>query len=213
MEPRQRFDALDESTKAKVLDAHRDTNTDHDWWSFVYENFTHEMREIGIEVEEMYFRGFWSQGDGACFKGCVNDWAKFLPTVGLTDPALITFAASRFTFTVHHSGRYYHEHSVDFDWCMPLPEGYEDDSFLYWYGNGEELRDSVLVTNLMKYNENELAAQFSEAFRNHMRNLYKMLEAEHEYLTSDEAVLDSLDNNDRLEDAIIEINEEEYDNA
>jgi hypothetical protein len=214
MEPREMFNALSDADKARILDARRDTNTDHDWWDMVYEDFTHQMREIGIGVDKMLFSGFGSQGDGACFTGQVFDWTKFLPTVGHTDPALTTFAARKFTFSAYHGlGRYYHENSVDFGWHMPLPEGYEDGSFLYWHGNGEELHDSVLVANLLKYNEDELAAQFSKAFRDHMRKLYKILEAEYEYLMSDEAVLDSLDNNDLLEDAINEIIEEEYENA
>jgi hypothetical protein len=46
-----------------------------------------------------------------------------------------------------------------------------------------------------------------------MRALYSQLEAEHDHLTTDEAILDSLECNDQLEDAInsiIEESEEEH---
>jgi arginyl-tRNA synthetase len=214
MEPRQRFDALNETDKAKILDAHRDINVDFDWWDGVYEDFARDMEATGIKVRTMCFSGFWSQGDGACFEGYVNDWGKFLPTVGHTNAALISHAQKDFGFgSSNFNARHCHEHSVEFDYLIPLPASAEDEDFMVLYGSGEELHDAVLLATLPQFDEDVLHNQFAEAFRDHMRDLYKRLETEYEYLTSDEAVLDSLDSNDRLEDAINETTEEEYDHA
>jgi hypothetical protein len=48
-----------------------------------------------------------------------------------------------------------------------------------------------------------------EACRDHADNLYKELEEEHEHLTSDEAVLETLEANDMLVDEIESITEDE----
>jgi hypothetical protein len=216
MTPRERFDTLDEDAKARIFDAHRDINVDHYWWSFVYEGFTEDMAKVGISVDDMFFSGFWSQGDGACFEGRVKDWALFLPSVGYTSAALINHACEYFHFFVNHSsGRYYHEHSTAFDADLRLPETQEDEEFIARYSPHERdsLREAVWMVAINAFDEDTLCDEFVEVFKDHMRSLYKRLEAEYEYLTSDEAVLDSLDNNDRLEDAINETIEEEYENV
>jgi hypothetical protein len=211
MTPRERFEALPQATKDKILDEHRDWNVEHiDWWDSVYEGFKEDMLKVGIWVEDMYFSGFSSQGDGACFEGRVQDWALFLPSAGYTSAALIDHASMHFYFKVEHSGHYYHENCTSFSSDMMLPEGQEDEEFLERCSPHEEdsLLEAVWMIELNKFNENTLHEEFEEVFKNHMRDLYKQLEAEHDYLTSDEAVLDSLEANDQLEDAIIQFTEE-----
>lgn len=43
----------------------------HDW-EHVYEMAKDAGRLMGIEIDQIYFSGFWSQGDGACFEGSYN---------------------------------------------------------------------------------------------------------------------------------------------
>lgn len=89
---------------------------------------------------------------------------------------------------------------------LKLPESKrdEDDWWIDRYGTGEELRDAVLLAALNKYNHVSLEEQFAEAFRDHMRDLYRQLEEDYDYLTSDEAVLESLEANDMLDELIEE---------
>ena len=203
--PRERFDALPEDLKDKILDEHRHWNTEHiDWWDSVYEQFKHDMDAIGIQVERMYFSGFWSQGDGACFEGCVCDWELFLKSVGYTDAALIKHAASYFGLRVTHFGHYYHENCTSFGSDIPLPRHDEDEDFIDDYSPHERgsLQEAVWLALLNGYSGESFEREFTEAFKDHMRDLYKRLEEEYDYLTSDEAILDSLEANDQLEDAI-----------
>lgn len=212
---RQRFDALPEDLKAKILEKYRDWNVEHiDWWDGVYDCFKHDMDEIGIDVERMYFSGFSSQGDGACFEGRVHDWAAFLRSVGYTDAAIINHAIDAFALTVEHSGHYYHENCTSFNADLPLPASDADEWFLEHFSPYQDdrhsLHEAVWMAIINKYDSSTLEREFIEAFKDHMRDLYSRLEEEYEYLTSDEAILDSLETNDQLEDAITDAMETEY---
>lgn len=207
---RERFDSLPEHAKASILDAHRHWNTEHlDWWDGVYDCFKSEMEAIGLQIDRMYFSGFWSQGAGACFEGSVRDWEDFLPSLGYTCPALIDHATTHFRFSVRHSGHYYHEHCTQFSADLPLPECADDRDFAEDYLTHEpgSLHESVWLALLNQYSSNSLEEQFKDAFRDHMGELYKRLEAEYDNLTSDEAVLEALEANDQLEDAINDLME------
>jgi hypothetical protein len=120
-------------TRTELLEKHRDINVHDDWWQPTYDAFADDMRLKGIRVDRMFFSGFSSQGDGACFVGHVDDWTVFLPTVGVTCPAVIALANEHWSLSVgHRGGRYTHEHSTHFDIYMPSPEdngGYGGYSF------------------------------------------------------------------------------------
>lgn len=209
MDALKRFEALSEGDKQIILDRHRDINVEHDWWDCVYEAFTEDMKAIGIGVDTMYFSGFWSQGDGACFEGRVDDWRLFLTSLGYTDELMVQHFADNASFSVSHSGHYYHENCTRFDAEFYLPDQYVDEEhFLEYYGFGEELRDAALVAVLSKFDGRKLEDEFTEAFKGHMRDLYRRLENQYEYLTSDEAVLETLHANDMLDQIIYEYTEE-----
>ena len=199
---------LPDHAKSQILDDHRYWNVDdHEWWDSVYELFTEDMKAIGIEVDKMYFSGFWSQGDGACFEGRVRDWGLFLKSLGYTNPLFIDHFDKHAAFDVRHRGFYYHENCTSFSMEFNLPEEFDEEDFLQVYGYGEELRDAALIAalSLPENSGDALEAQFTEAFKDHMRDLYCRLEEEYEYLTSDEVVLESLEANDRLDELIEEV--------
>jgi hypothetical protein len=56
-------------TRTELLEKHRDINVHDDWWQPTYDAFADDMRLKGIRVYRMFFSGFSSQGDGACFEG------------------------------------------------------------------------------------------------------------------------------------------------
>jgi hypothetical protein len=212
MTPRERFDALSESQKSKILNKYRDWNTDHDWWDCTYDCFKEDMAAKGIHVTHMYFSGFSCQGDGACFEGFVSDWTVFLINQGYADPMLISFAKDTWKFGVQHRGHYYHENCTVFDVDMPNPDGEDDDYFIETfcqYNDPEDLRGIAELAVLRQFNYESMENEFVEAFKDNMRELYRRLEQEHDYLTSDECVLESLEANAHLEDAINELLEYE----
>jgi hypothetical protein len=79
------YDELSDKAKARAVDTMREQVVDNDWW---YESVFDDVVEIaalmGIEIEQqaikhngavvghkpaIFFSGFSSQGDGACFEG------------------------------------------------------------------------------------------------------------------------------------------------
>lgn len=207
MDTSHRWHSLPEDIQALILDEHRYWNTEYyNWWCSVYSCFTEDMAKVGICVEEMYFSGFWNQGDGACFEGYVEDWELFLKSVGYSDPLLIAHFKENARYKVKHFGRYYHENCTLFTAEFPLPtNAYEtEENFLHNYGTRDEVRDAVLIAVLSQYNGDDLKALFEETFKDHMRDLYRRLEEEYDYLTSDEAVLESLEASGTLDELINE---------
>lgn len=214
MTPLERFNNLPARVRDEILDKHRDWNVDHiEWWDGVYDVFRRDMDAIGIDVDKMYFSGFWSQGDGACFEGMVRDWPKFLTSLGYTCQALISHSENSFTFRVRHSGRYYHENCTSFYADLCVPNSADDQDFAERHGpypwDADCVRTAAWMALLNEYDSSKLEDEFEEAFKGHMRELYSRLEVEYDHLTSDESVLESLDANDMLTEIIDEL-EEEY---
>jgi hypothetical protein len=180
-----------------LIDRHRDINTHHDWWDSVYDFFTEDMRTIGIEVDEMYFRGFWSQGDGACFDGAVRDWHKFLPVVDpdYNNPVLIAHATAFFSFSCERSGHYC---NARYDADLPLPESSIDMDFAEQYSPYpvDDLRTAAWLAILNRFASSTLEKHFRDVFTCNMQDLYDKLETEYDYLTSDEAVWEAIVAND-----------------
>lgn len=85
------FSELSAKGKAKAIDAHRDINTDHDWFDFMIEDYENKLKKLGFHNIKIYFSGFSSQGDGACF------------------------TASHRRGAIEHIGRYCHEMSMTCD--------------------------------------------------------------------------------------------------
>jgi len=214
MTPLDRFNALTKRQRDEVLDKHRLWNVEHtEWWGVVYDDFKHDMSAIGIEVDRMYFSGFSSQGDGACFDGRVFSWEDFLKSMGYEDPALIGLAEQSWLFRVQHRGHYYHENCTTFYSDMASPDDYSEsemDEFVYAHSPyNTDIQNAAFVAILQGYDYGSLEDEFTEAFKGHMRDLYSRLEIEYDDLTSDESVLASLDANDMLTEIIDEL-ENEY---
>ncbi|MFM7443306.1 MAG: antitoxin of toxin-antitoxin stability system, partial [Tabrizicola sp.] len=161
-----------------------------DWWDAVYDDFericailgvdlnTHPVRLMGGGTRAracIWFSGFSSQGDGACFeatvrhvKGSPHEIRAYAPK----DQALHGIAdrlqdAQRRNFyqlsaAVTHRGRYYHEFCMTIDVTRDSPTG---------QAPAEGSEETVV-----------------EALRDLSRWLYRQLEAEYNHLTSDDAV-------------------------
>lgn len=209
-----RFRALPEKAQEEFLDKHRDWNVDDsfDWWDSVYGDFVTQMQEIGIQVDTrtvgthrghryeepaIYFSGFWSQGDGACFEGRVDDWTTFFKALYPADhpkyqPLFTESEAGSPTLYWTHTGHYYHYNSCRFHDDFDINNEFDKDE--------QPLRNAVreaLIVDLTAL----ASTMFEDAenfIKDQMKKLYSNLEKEHDYLTSDEAILDSLVANDRL---------------
>ena len=63
------FAELEKTAKKKAIEADRYINVEHQWWEVIYDDFVSICQTIGITVDKatIFFRGFYSQGDGSGF--------------------------------------------------------------------------------------------------------------------------------------------------
>lgn len=176
------FGELSEEAKAHALDIMYDINTNYDWWYAVYEDVKEIGKILGINITDIYFSGFSSQGDGACFegayeykKGSVKGIIAYAPEdKELHDIARRLFDVQRkhlylLRATVRHHGHYYHELCTDID-VTNMETG-------DWAG--KETEDEI-----------------SDVLRSFMQWIYRTLGREFEYLTSEEQVIETIEANE-----------------
>ena len=184
MDAREKWDKLNAKTQARLLDEYRNP-LDYDWFEPLYEDLRDDMASIGVKVDSIYFTGFCRQGDGACFDGSVDDAARFLAAVGKSE--LLTFWTKHsLRFRWASVGRYCHEHSVRFD---TEPGLYVSNPF---DEDGDPLRYAAWEAMYPGEGGPVYAAErdFAEFLREKMKKLYRDLEEEYDYLTSDETTLE-----------------------
>lgn len=183
---------------AKLLDKYRDVYIGFDDWTLpTIELFKERMGAIGIEVTNVYWSGFASQGDGAMFEGAVVDWGKYLTHLGYDDPILANTAEWYWDYRWKQHGHYYHERSVSYDENVFLPENpYLPGWDVNQASDEDKFRAEVWTATMARHDLLALTEKIQEDLRDHMRDLYRALETEHDHLTSDESIIEYLDAND-----------------
>lgn len=184
-----RWNALDKSRRDELLSKYRDINTgfgEH-WWEDVDDQIREEMEEIGIRVTRLYFSGFWSRSDGAAIEGYVDDWFKVF--THLKDPHAEARARLANTegwrFRVTSSGRYCHSGTLQAAYDIPgdsNPFNQDEDPLRHY---------AWRIANPHAPSEHGIEAlekQLLQLFIERSDDAYKRLEAEYDYLTSDEVV-------------------------
>ena len=172
------FDELDDSAKETARQWYREGAFDWEWWDF--EDSKACGKILGIDIDKIYFSGFASQGDGACFEGSYSyakGAVKAIKAYAPTDKTLHQIAEDlqsiqrryfyQLSASVKHSGHYYHENCTEIS--------VSDDRDGYGWDAGIEAEDAI-----------------TEALRDFMRWIYRQLESEYEYINSDEAVDESI---------------------
>lgn len=180
------FDQLSDAAKERARDWYREcSKTDH-WWDSVYEDAERVANCLGIEIDSrkgskdlcIYFSGFCSQGDGACFEGRYRyrkGWLEELTAYAPPSPernqelhrighALQEVQARYFyklEATAKHSGHYYHSG------CTNIDVTHADDQ----YRDIGDAEDTV-----------------AQLLRDFMDWIYDGLEKESEWLDSEENV-------------------------
>ena len=208
------FDELDETAKEKAREWYREGNCEDSYWSeSVIDDAATVAEYMGIDIKQtpvklmngetrykptVYYSGFWSQGDGACFEGTwragdvqadkLKEYAPQDKELHRIVDGLAEFAKEYPDgyFSVKHRGHYSHSGCTSFDVELPCEqeEELEYDSPAY----------KVLQVKLGK-DEDTLV----ELARDFMDWIYRTLEKEWDYQNSDEQV-----------DEAIRINEYEF---
>jgi hypothetical protein len=189
-----RLNELPDGAKDRARAWYREGGFDHDWYDAVYEDFQHIAEILGIRLKTrttrlvggrtredpcIWFSGFWSQGDGAAWEGVYSyrkSAAAELRAYAPKDKTLHRIAetlqaAQRQNFyqlraDVKHCGNYYHA----FTMVVSVS------------------RDSAAAVEVI----GDAESIVTDALRDLASWLYRQLEQEYDYLTSDEAVDETL---------------------
>ena len=176
-----KFNELDESTQKKVLEKFRDFNVEHDWYEFTIDDFTEKLNSMGFNDVVIGFSGFWSPGDGASFTVKSCDIEKLVEALKERSNNYSTFKKylpkisehiALSTRTVNH--HYSHERTKVMDLDCSLPSNCK--------------RLNKLVDTFL--------AEVEELRLDLCREIYRVLEQEYYYLTSDDVVRESIDANE-----------------
>jgi len=168
------FSELEDDAKETARAWYREGAFDYDWHEYVIEDAKTIGALMGIDVDKIYFSGFSSQGDGACFEGhyaykkgsvkAVKEYAPQDKTLHVIAQGLAEVQRKNFYqlyANVKQSGHYMHEMCTDID----VRTDYD------YYGMTEYAVDGI-----------------EEFLRDFMRWIYSSLEAEFDYLNSDSQV-------------------------
>lgn len=178
-----KFEELPEDVRKKVIERNRFVNVEWNdcWYTCLYEDFMTSVKEkYGVQLEEkdISFTGFSSQGDGASFihKFSDKELARLLDMLkiafrhGLKD-VFIDHCEAEIKRT---DNMYSHEDTVS--------------AYVLAYFTGYDRIDSYFEEK-----ENELERAIEEWKNTLCKELYRNLEQEYEYQTSDEAVAETLE--------------------
>lgn len=170
------YEELPEDIKEKVLQENRHINVEDSWWYEPVEDEWKERLEAeGFRGVKIAFSGFFSQGDGASFTAESVE----LPTFCKANKALTRFKA---LFKLEYlsacvkrtSAHYVHENTV----------------------RGDVETEWLIETDKCYTLRGELESTLTQRVRELSKQIYRDLESEYYYMTSDEAVIDTLESNE-----------------
>ena len=194
------FDELGTSAKERARQHYRDMSCSDEWWDSIYEDAIEVANILGIEISRrpvklcgggtrtepaIYFSGFSSQGDGACFEGSYSykkDCAKEIKEYAPQDAELLRIAialqcaqscaAYGLKATIKHHGHYNHSGCMEVDVTKVDAQDEEVD--------------------ITAAEEKEI----TKCLRDFADWIYKRLEDEHDYRNADEQIDESIKAND-----------------
>ena len=174
------LDDLDASSREVARSEWRENHLDYDLWDCTVDDAKEIAALMGIDISNVYFSGFRSQGDGACFegeytyrKGATTAVKAYAPK----DATLHRIAADlqeaqrkafyRLSASVSHTGRYSHKYCT----TITVYDGRDG----YGLHAAADEHDGI-----------------AKALRDFMRWVYRQLEAEHSWQMADEQIDESI---------------------
>jgi hypothetical protein len=172
---------LSEKAKQKAIDDNRDWNVEYiQWWDCIYEEFKEKAEEKGFSDPKIWFSGFCSQGDGACFDAEIDlneliNWVadknKYKHLIPFIEEGTISASIGKTSYANHYN----HERTRYVELEHPF--------------YSERCPRSFKLCS-------ELQEELEEIRYDLSRELYRALEKEYEYLTSDELIEERLEINE-----------------
>lgn len=169
------YDELSPEVKQELIEKNRYSITEYEYWAYYYESFLDDMQHYGLDVslDKIYFSGFYNQGDGLSFEGSIDLLQYLKHTKQLTKYKTLVKAMREDgcnDIYIQQSGHYVHEYTM------------------YIRHDIDLLSDAAQN----QYYELKLEAELLEFIRDQARALYKRIQSEYEYITTDAAIEEQL---------------------
>ncbi len=180
------FAELSPKARQVAIDAHRQFESENWDSDCTTDDAKQVYQALGFEIRKVYYSGFSSQGDGACFEGSWNasncDYDKAASDCPQDDrynriALAVSEIAKAFPFaslSVSHRGQYSHEYCTDFTVCMVDSQG------------------DLIETLEAQKAETDLV----ELSRDVMRWIYRQLEKDYEWALADEQIIENIEANE-----------------
>lgn len=190
------FSELSEDAKEKAIEQFRDINVDSDWWDFIYSDFAALCKTIGVDIDtkRTYFSGFSHQGSGSSF---TTNYVNVLDLInGINSEAWKQYAPNeKLDFC---------KFEIDRRVMSAIENGGIDMGIEVRPSNSESsIRVSVSYRIINANTDTPLILTILETLETDIEQnmetlnswLYRTLEKEYEYLTSDEAIKETIEAN------------------
>jgi hypothetical protein len=178
------FNELSNEVQQKVIEKNYDINVNDDYWfEYIIEDFKENEY---FDIENVYFSGFYSQGDGAMFEysGIKEKlFNEFLDTLNLSPLRKDIISNNIYIYASgKQKGHYYHENSCSHD------TNFNIDNF-NWLRHERTYKalENILI---------DFEGYVIEKYKDICRNLYRTLEEEYNYQTSEEAIIETIEANE-----------------
>ncbi len=198
-----RFHELSEKAKERARDDRRSIELEYDWWEFVYEQAVETADMLGIKITTkpvklvsgktrhdpcIYFSGFCSQGDGASFQG------HYFPKLGIIDAIANEFCADSKLHKIAEQLTLLQVSSrVKYGQLLRASIGTNSSH----YSHSGTMNVSVFfVDDDTTDPDLEDAEELTRLMRSFADWIYSQLEAENDYLMSDEYIDEILSEDD-----------------
>lgn len=180
------YNELSDEAKRHALETLHNINIHDQWFDFVFDDVKAIAELMGIDIDNIYFSGFWSKGNGACFeghyeyrRGSVQDVQQYAPqdkelhriVKELAELQKVCFYQAR--AAIKHSGHYYHQY------CTDISLDYESHDSGKDHYPGEHVEETIIGT-----------------LRDFMLWIYRHLEKNYEDLTSEESIIETIKANE-----------------
>lgn len=168
---------LSEQIRERVLDEYREINVDDTWYEPICEGIKELAKEAGFDIKDIFFSGFYSQGDGAMFtyEGVEKSLLdQAVDNLSIPNWKKRILKNGYISGTGKHRGNYYHKRSCNHNIYVETDNGMQHypnieslfsenhmDIENYIIGNYENLCE-YLYQNLRKYYEELIDDQYVE---------------------------------------------------
>jgi len=174
------FNELSDEAKEKAIRDNRGINVEYeDWYEHINEMF---IENSAFDVTKIYFSGFWSQGDGAMFE--YDSLPSSFMDSFIDQLKLSSMRKNWLKNNIcvsgkgRHSGHYYHEKSCSHN--------------IYWEVNNGDLHWATTFYQWLESFEADFEQYVIDFYENECIKLYRGLEQQYDYLTSDESITDTI---------------------